>query len=171
MENFFHRHFCKSHQPEPELRMSLAASKVRRKSGVGGPSLGLLTQRKASVQAFPNKRKGESRRKSSTAPVRVNPRFSVKIIKKYTLKTAKVQDLEDLLWEIWMDCKLLNANQQSMEQNDDGDYYTSESESSESEMGTSHESRCVDFSKWVVCLLTVSNHCPFVYFGIVVNRR
>ncbi|XP_073477915.1 diacylglycerol kinase iota isoform X4 [Aquarana catesbeiana] len=158
MENFFHRHFCKSHQPEPELRMSLAASKVRRKSGVGGPSLGLLTQRKASVQAFPNKRKGESRRKSSTAPVRVNPRFSVKIIKKYTLKTAKVQDLEDLLWEIWMDCKLLNANQQSMEQNDDGDYYTSESESSESEMGTSHESRKAISRSGLQHLVPV--HCP-----------
>ncbi|XP_077325356.1 diacylglycerol kinase iota isoform X8 [Lithobates pipiens] len=158
MENFFHRHFCKSHQPEPERRMSLAASKVRRKSGVGGPSLELLTQRKASVQAFPNKRKGESRRKSSTAPVRVNPRFSVKIIKKYTLKTAKVQNLEDLLWEIWMDCKLLSANQQSTEQNDGGDYYTSESESSESETGTSHESRKAISRSGLQHLVPV--HCP-----------
>ncbi|XP_040201626.1 diacylglycerol kinase iota isoform X4 [Rana temporaria] len=158
MENFFHRHFCKSHQPEPERRMSLAACKVRRKSGVGGPSLELLTQRKASVHAFPKKRKGESRRKSSTAPVRVNPRFSVKIIKKYTLKTAKVQDLEDLLWEIWMDCKLLRANQQSMEQNDDGDNYTSESESSESETGTSHESRKAISRSGLQHLVPV--HCP-----------
>lgn len=149
MENFFHRHFGKSQPPEQERRMSLAASKVRRKSGVGGPSLGLLSQRKV----LPYKRKGENRRKSSTAPVRVNPRFTVINIKKHTLKTAKVQDLEDLHWEIWMDWKLLRADQQSMEQNDDGDSYTSESESSQSESGTSDDARFVEFSRSFVYLL------------------
>ncbi|XP_018414066.1 PREDICTED: diacylglycerol kinase iota isoform X2 [Nanorana parkeri] len=110
----------------------------------------------ASIQALPNKRKKDSRRKSSTAPVRVNPRFSVQNIKKRTLKTAKVQNLEDLLWEIWMDYKLLSADQRSAEQNDDGDRYTSES--SESETGTSDESRKAISRSGLQHLAPV--HCP-----------
>ncbi|XP_053321248.1 diacylglycerol kinase iota isoform X4 [Spea bombifrons] len=108
MENFFQRHFRKSRLPNEDRRPSLAVSKVRRKSGVGAPSLGLLTQRRASTQLCPNKKKDEKRRKSSTAPVKVNPRFAVQSIKRQTLRCGKVHILEDLLWEVWMDYKFLN---------------------------------------------------------------
>ncbi|XP_068133962.1 diacylglycerol kinase iota isoform X4 [Hyperolius riggenbachi] len=141
MESFFHRHFGKTHPLETERRMSLAASKVRRKSGIGGPSTDLLNQRRVSILMTPNKKKGDSRRKSSTAPLRVNPRFAVKNITKYTLKNDKIKTVEDLLWEIWMDCKLVKTGQQASEQGDDEDSYTSHSESSEEEMGDNEQTR------------------------------
>ncbi|XP_072001281.1 diacylglycerol kinase iota isoform X6 [Engystomops pustulosus] len=136
MEKFFHLHFTKSGPKESDRRMSLAASKVRRKSGAGGPSLGLLAQRRVSVHV--GKKNVDSRRKSSTAPIRVNPRFAVKTTKKHTLKSEKIQNVEDLLWDIWMDCKVLNqASLQPQEEEDDS--YTSSSDSSEGDDGISRK--------------------------------
>ncbi|CAN2387241.1 Diacylglycerol kinase iota [Pristimantis euphronides] len=132
MENFFHRHFRKFRPTESDRRMSLAASKVRRKSDVGGPSLGLLAQRRVSVQV--GKKKVDTRRKSSTAPVRVNPRFAVKNIQKHTLKSGKIQNVEDLLWDICMDCKLFNRmSQRASILGGEDDSYTSSCDSSEGE--------------------------------------
>ncbi|XP_040294348.1 diacylglycerol kinase iota isoform X2 [Bufo bufo] len=157
MENFFHRHFSKSHPIESDRRMSLAASKVRRKSGAGGPSLGLLAQRRVSTQV--GKKNVDSRRKSSTAPVRVNPRFAVKNVQKHTLKSVKIQNVEELLWDIWMDCKLLNqTSQQPSDQEEEEDNYTSTSSSSEGEVGSYGVSRKAISRSGLQHLAPV--HCP-----------
>ncbi|XP_066446431.1 diacylglycerol kinase iota isoform X3 [Eleutherodactylus coqui] len=129
MENFFHRHFRKCCSTASDRRMSLVASKARRKSG---PSLGPSAQRRVSIQV--GKKSGASRRKSSTAPIKVNQRFTVKIVQKHTLKSGKIQNVEDLLWDIWMDCKVLNrTSQQPVHQGEKEDSYTSSCESSEGE--------------------------------------
>ncbi|XP_075066497.1 diacylglycerol kinase iota isoform X6 [Mixophyes fleayi] len=136
MENFFHRHFSKSRPSDSERKVSMSACKVRRKSAAGGPSLELLTQRRVSIQSCRSKKNAEKRRKSSTAPVRVNPRFAVKELNKCTLKCAKIQSIEDLLWDIWMDFKLLNQTcQQSSEQEREEDPHSSSSGGSDSEVG------------------------------------
>ncbi|XP_031754400.1 diacylglycerol kinase iota isoform X3 [Xenopus tropicalis] len=105
MEGFFHRHFCKSGPANADRRLSITASKVRRKSVVGAPSLELWTQRRSSAQIYPKRKNAEKRRKSSTAPVRVNPRFSVIGTKRRPVKSAQIRMLEEILWEIWMERK------------------------------------------------------------------
>ncbi|XP_069619311.1 diacylglycerol kinase iota isoform X7 [Ranitomeya imitator] len=156
MENFFNRHFNKSPPTESDRRTIFTASKVRRKSGAGGPSLGLLAQRRVSVQV--GKKNVGSRRKSSTAPVRVNPRFVVKNVQKHTLKSEKIRNVEDLFWDIWMDCKLLNqASQQSNDQEGEEDIYTSSSDSSE-EVGVDEFSRKAISRSGLQHLAPV--HCP-----------
>ncbi|XP_073525223.1 uncharacterized protein, partial [Phyllobates terribilis] len=156
MENFFHRHFSKSPPNESDRRTSLMASKVRRKSGAGGPSLGLLAQRRVSVQV--GKKNVGSRRKSSTAPVRVNPRFVVKNVQKHTLKSENIRNVEDLFWDIWMDCKLLNqTSQQPSDQEGEDDIYTSSSDSSE-EVGVDGFSRKAISRSGLQHLAPV--HCP-----------
>ncbi|XP_073423641.1 diacylglycerol kinase iota isoform X6 [Dendrobates tinctorius] len=156
MENFFNRHFTKSPPIESDRRTSLMASKVRRKSGAGGPSLGLLAQRRVSIQV--GKKNVGSRRKSSTAPVRVNPRFVVKSVQKHTLKSEKIRNVEDLFWDIWMDCKLLNqASQQPSDQEGEEGIYTSSSESSE-EVGVDEFSRKAISRSGLQHLAPV--HCP-----------
>ncbi|KAM8973487.1 diacylglycerol kinase iota isoform 2-T2 [Pelodytes ibericus] len=129
MEDFFHRHFSRSHPADGDRKPSLMASKVRRKSAAGAASLGFSTQRKMSAQLCPRKKKEEKRRKSSTAPVKVNPRFTVKNTKRHTLKSAKIHNLQDLLWDIWMDYKFLNSGESQQA--------SSSSCGSDSESGTS----------------------------------
>ncbi|XP_063785062.1 diacylglycerol kinase iota isoform X8 [Pseudophryne corroboree] len=159
MEDFFHRHFSKSCPPESDRRVGMSASKVRRKSGAGGPSLGLLTQRRVSMQACRSKKNAESRRKSSTAPVRVNPRFAVKELKRCTLRSAKIQSVEQLLWDIWLDCKLLNhTSQQCRHQERAEDFHSSSSDTSESEVGVEALPRKAISRSGLQHLATV--HCP-----------
>ncbi|XP_075458712.1 diacylglycerol kinase iota isoform X4 [Ascaphus truei] len=145
MESFFRRHFSKSCPAHSVTRPNMAASKVRRKSGAGAPSLGLLAQRRLSAQtcedgASSRRKEAKRRRKSSTAPVRVNPRFAVKGIKRQALRSAKIPTMEDMLWGVWLDCRMLNATDPGPidQDKEDGLYSrqsSSSSSSSESESG------------------------------------
>ncbi|KAG8438689.1 hypothetical protein GDO86_005033 [Hymenochirus boettgeri] len=110
MERFFHLNFCKPCPTKENIRASTVATKVRRKSGVGTHSMGLLTRRRSSAQMSPRWKESEKRRKSSTAPVRVNPRFSVKGNKRHPTST-QIRMLEELLWDVWIECKFRSTNQ------------------------------------------------------------
>ncbi|XP_063303650.1 diacylglycerol kinase iota isoform X4 [Pelobates fuscus] len=139
MENFFHRHFNKSHPPDVDIKPSVMASKVRRKSCVGAPSLGLLTQRRMSMHLCHSNKKDEKRRKSSTAPVKVNPRFAVKDIRKRALKSTEINTLENLLWQIWLEYKLLEHDDAQPSDPDRGEDINSQQASSNTSSSSDSE--------------------------------
>ncbi|XP_069084065.1 diacylglycerol kinase iota isoform X2 [Pleurodeles waltl] len=116
MEKLFGGHFKK---PEPcrtdrKRRPSLAvtATKVRRKSSVGIPSQELLAQRRRSASQSIGQRSScwgrgtKGRRKSSTAPLQVNPRFSVKGRK---ARRFGATELSSLMWSEWTKSRILES--------------------------------------------------------------
>ncbi|XP_053574966.1 diacylglycerol kinase iota isoform X2 [Bombina bombina] len=170
MESFFQRHFGKSQLLQEDRRLSLTASKVRRKSGAGAPSLELLAQRRLSTQTCGHwtqskKKDAKNRRKSSTAPVKVNPRFAVKGIKRKAFISSKIPTLEELLWDIWVDCGLQKQSDlQNIDQGNKKSFLpgqpTSSSYSSDNETGTDVISRKAISRSGLQHLAPV--HCPNV---------
>ncbi|XP_078527950.1 diacylglycerol kinase iota isoform X3 [Lissotriton helveticus] len=114
MEKIFCGHF-KKQPPEPcrtdrKRRPSLAvtATKVRRKSSVGIPSQELLAQRRKSIGQRSScwGRGTKGRRKSSTAPLQVNPRFSVRGRKARRFGST---ELGSLKWSDWTKSRILES--------------------------------------------------------------
>lgn len=88
MESFFKKHFRKntaSSGPRRSNVVALPASKARRRSLVGQPSVALVQRRRSSSTQFQGlsclgsqrKRRSNYRRRSSTTTPRLSPRFSV----------------------------------------------------------------------------------------------
>ncbi|XP_069484856.1 diacylglycerol kinase iota isoform X1 [Ambystoma mexicanum] len=118
MEKFFCGHFAKS-TAEPcqtsrkRPSVVVTATKVRRRSSVGVPSQGLLAQRRGPTPRVTGQkpscwgRELTGRRKSSTAPLQVNPRFSVQGRKARVFGPA---ELSSLMWSDWTKSQILRGS-------------------------------------------------------------